>query len=339
MPVSESDVEKVFLQAILSRGVVSTKLAKVLWKKSREAVKACNPNVNLPAIRPEHEDTAFVDFSQRISTSLDKLDLEFRCGRDETNGVEMWAIVNRKEDEISKLATEYTPTEITFFKLVVEQIMLAPHESFSVSSLAAMREASSMKPSMTKSQAEVTLASFVAKGWLMKSSRGRYSLSTRAILELGVSYLKSTFPEEIIECTICLELMTRGIACHTPNCKVRMHTPCFTRFRRDREICPSCGVAWPREPREKPLVPIGEEAARKEDDLQRRKRAQQSDEDEDDDDDNEPPATQEVSDDDGGPSQKTSGRLRKKATADDDDDEDDASPQPSQTQKTRSRRR
>lgn len=110
MPISESDVEKLFLQAVLSRGIVSTKLAKILWKKSREAVKgscssvvvelavpnlfsACNQTVNLPAIRPEHEDTAFVDFAQRISTSLDKLDLEFRCGRDETSGVEMWAIV------------------------------------------------------------------------------------------------------------------------------------------------------------------------------------------------------------------------------------------------------
>ncbi|KAF9052949.1 Nse1 non-SMC component of SMC5-6 complex-domain-containing protein [Panaeolus papilionaceus] len=337
MPISESDVEKLFLQAVLSRGIVSTKLAKILWKKSREAVKGSCSSV---VVELAHEDTAFVDFAQRISTSLDKLDLEFRCGRDETSGVEMWAIVNRKEDEISKMATEYTPTEITFFKLVVEQIMLAPRESFSVSSLAAMREASNMKPNMTKSQAEVTLASFVAKGWLLKSSRGRYSLSTRAILELGVSYLKSEYPDEIIECTICLELMTRGIACHTPNCKIRMHTPCFMRFRRDREICPSCGANWPREPKNKPLIPIGEEAAKKEDDLRRRTR-QTSQESDEEDGDEEEPATQEQ-DDEGtpAPSHKKSGRLHKKATMEDaDGDQDMGDTQPSQTQKTRSRRR
>ena len=51
----------------------------------------------------------------------------------------------------------------------VEQIMLAPHESFSVSSLAALREVNTLKSNMTKTQAEVVLGSFVAKGWLLKS--------------------------------------------------------------------------------------------------------------------------------------------------------------------------
>ena len=47
--------------------------------------------------------------------------------------------------------------------------MLAPNESFCVSSLAALREVSSLKSSMSKSQAEATLGSFVARGWLVKS--------------------------------------------------------------------------------------------------------------------------------------------------------------------------
>lgn len=78
---------------------------------------------------------------------------------------------------------------------------------------------------MTKSQGEITLASFVSKGWLLKSKyvlsfwyakafelntpfdrRGRYSLSTRALLEL-LPYLKTTYPEEILECTICMEVI------------------------------------------------------------------------------------------------------------------------------------
>ena len=53
--------------------------------------------------------------------------------------------------------------------------MLAPNESFCVSSLAALREVSTLKSSMSKTQAETTLNSFVAKGWLIKS---RYVLST-----------------------------------------------------------------------------------------------------------------------------------------------------------------
>jgi hypothetical protein len=47
--------------------------------------------------------------------------------------------------------------------------MLAPNEAYSVSSLAALREVNSLKTNMSKTQAEVVLGSFVAKGWLLKS--------------------------------------------------------------------------------------------------------------------------------------------------------------------------
>ncbi len=47
--------------------------------------------------------------------------------------------------------------------------MLAPNSSYSISSLAALREVNSLTSPMTKTQAENVLASFVAKGWLLKS--------------------------------------------------------------------------------------------------------------------------------------------------------------------------
>ena len=47
--------------------------------------------------------------------------------------------------------------------------MLAPNSSYSISSLAALREVNQLTSPMTKTQAESVLASFVAKGWLLKS--------------------------------------------------------------------------------------------------------------------------------------------------------------------------
>jgi hypothetical protein len=47
--------------------------------------------------------------------------------------------------------------------------MLAPNEAYSVSSFAALREVNALKSNMTKTQAEIVLGSFVAKGWLLKS--------------------------------------------------------------------------------------------------------------------------------------------------------------------------
>ncbi|KAF8797954.1 hypothetical protein BYT27DRAFT_7203644 [Phlegmacium glaucopus] len=258
MPVSAADVDRLFLQAVLSRGLLSSTLAQSLWEKSIDAVNASNNSLNIPNPKDKDSWNAFV---AKINRSLDKLDLEFRHMHDELSGKEMYAIVNRKGDEIAQMATDYTPAEITFFKAIVEQIILAPREAFSVSSLAALRELNAAKINMTKSQAEIILASFVSKGWLLKSKRGRYSLSTRALLEL-LPYLKSTYPEEILECTICMEILTRGVGCHTPNCKIRMHHHCLVKFRRQKNSCPACKAAWPQDAKDKQLLPVGEEAAK-----------------------------------------------------------------------------
>lgn len=103
--------------------------------------------------------------------------------------------VNRRDDEIARIASDYTPLEISYFRalvrtvhatrdfsrtdrynrvvdlysLQVEQIMLAPNSSYSISSLAALREVNALTSPMSKTQAESVLASFVTKGWLLKS--------------------------------------------------------------------------------------------------------------------------------------------------------------------------
>ena len=101
--------------------------------------------------------------------------------------------------------------------------MLSPNESFCLSSLAALREVSHVKATMSKTQAEQVLGSLVSRGWLLKSKyvpfttsikphfspvlnrKGRYSLSTRTLLELQ-PYLRNTYPDEIIDCTICMDV-------------------------------------------------------------------------------------------------------------------------------------
>lgn len=54
--------------------------------------------------------------------------------------------------------------------------MLAPNESFCVSSLAALREVSHVKATMTKTQAEQVLGSLVSRGWLLKSKYVLYMI-------------------------------------------------------------------------------------------------------------------------------------------------------------------
>ncbi|KAJ6547500.1 Nse1 non-SMC component of SMC5-6 complex-domain-containing protein [Mycena capillaripes] len=314
-PVHPKDVQRLFLQAVLSRGVLSGKLAQTLWAKSKDAVMAADDSLDIPYAGTREEWDAFV---VKVNEALNPLDLEFRHLQEETSGREMYAIVNRKGDEIAQMATDYTPGEIAFFKAMVEQIMLAPRESFSISSLAALREVSALKPksNMSKTQAEVVLASFVAKGWLLKSKRGRYSLSTRALLELQ-PYLKSTYPDEIIECVICFEMMTKGVACPTANCKVRMHYHCFTKWMARHRQCTTCTQDWPADPDN--MTAVGEGAARDGEDGKRRvrKSVENSDDEEDEDMDDEPsqPRTQQ--------SRKAKGKQAADESMDVDEDEEE----------------
>ncbi|KAI9065164.1 hypothetical protein FKP32DRAFT_1665603 [Trametes sanguinea] len=343
--ISSSDVQRLFLQAILTRRILSQKLAAKIWEKCIDAVKEVNETLQIEYRADRASWDAFV---ASVNDALNPLDLEFAHLHDEVSGKEMYAVVNRKGDEIAQMATEYSPLEIMYFKAVLEQIMLAPNESYCVSSLAALREVNSLKSNMTKSQAEATLNSFVAKGWLLKSRKGRYSLSTRTILELQ-AYLRTTYEHEIVECTICFELVTRGIACYTPQCKARMHTHCFNNYKRRNRQCPSCKESWADADLNK-LRPVGEAAFREGQDLNRRRARRKSSEDGDGEEDEDEEHEEAQGDGDAEedveikpePTQQSKGKGKRKAVREEsmdvDGDGDDASPPP-QTQRRRSSRR
>ncbi|KIY50938.1 hypothetical protein FISHEDRAFT_38594 [Fistulina hepatica ATCC 64428] len=167
--VSAKDMDRLFLQAVLSRGVVTAKLARILWGKCILAVNNASEDLDLP-VNTDDKD-AWDGFLIKVNASLNDLDFEFRHFHDQVIDKDVYALVNRKGDEVAQMATDYSAVEIAFFKVVIEQIMLAPREAYSVSSLAALREISSIKPktNMTKSQGEALLSSFVARKWLVKS--------------------------------------------------------------------------------------------------------------------------------------------------------------------------
>ncbi|KAH6918661.1 Nse1 non-SMC component of SMC5-6 complex-domain-containing protein [Coprinopsis sp. MPI-PUGE-AT-0042] len=274
MEVSNKDVYRLYLQAVLSRGIMSESVAKLLMQKCYKTVKGCNEMLQMD---PPSWDT----FVTNLNDSIDRLDFEFRLVTDENNGNVFYALVNRKGDEIAQVATDYTPAEIAFFKAVVEQIMSAGNDAFSVGSRAAVREITNLKLNMTQTHGENLLSSFVAKGWLHQSKRGRYSLAARSLLELG-PYLKSTYGEEVLECHFCGKILTRGVTCQKDSCEVRVHYHCFERFARAQKqpACPKCRTEWPKDPQENMRL-IGEEAAGEGDRPRTRRATTQQDSDED----------------------------------------------------------
>ncbi|KAG9099621.1 hypothetical protein FS749_000809 [Ceratobasidium sp. UAMH 11750] len=259
MVVSKSDYKRLFIQAMMQRRWVSETTAKLIFKRCMAAALELNPTINFAYDERSFATDNGPSFITEVNRDLEKFELRLSSTKDECTGETIWAMINTKQDPATMLATEYNPTEIQYFKLVVEQIVLANNDAYSIPAMAALREVSQLQgKGITKSEAEHLLSSFVAKGWLLKSKRGRYSLSSRSLLELQ-TYLRETYPDEYNECTYCMEPITKGIACRTENCIYRMHTHCYTawvRARRDRPLeCPQCKQSW----REDAIRKVGEE--------------------------------------------------------------------------------
>jgi hypothetical protein len=105
--VSSDDVQRLFLQAIFSRGILTENLTQALWKRCIAAVKgnsfqpskvahvvdasiAADDSVELAQPVGKADWDAFV---VKINKLLDSLDLEFRHLLDESSGKEMYAVV------------------------------------------------------------------------------------------------------------------------------------------------------------------------------------------------------------------------------------------------------
>ena len=119
--VSANDVDRLFLQAVLSRGLMSTKLARILWQKSVGAVNgscfflrvttlfqltltniASNNALNLPQ---SNDDQSWIAFMDRINGSIDGLELQLQTIHDESSGKEMCSLVS-----VSFLTLQVIPT-------------------------------------------------------------------------------------------------------------------------------------------------------------------------------------------------------------------------------------
>ncbi|CAH1760440.1 11488_t:CDS:2 [Entrophospora sp. SA101] len=226
-----TDTHRLFVQSAISRCFFSEVEGIEIYRKVCEITK-------------DNRQESFQNFITTVNQKLNTIDLEFRKSSDEEDGHIVWALVNTKGDEVAKLATEYTASEISYLKHLIELIVTADDETYSVSSIIALKESSKLKTQMTKVATEALLQKFVNDKWLIQSREGKYSLSQRTILELQ-SYLKEEFDENIFECVVCLEIVTKGQRCELQDCKARLHNHCADRyFSQNEKICPICKINW-----------------------------------------------------------------------------------------------
>lgn len=218
----------------MSKQFLSEKETKTLYQKSYSAFG----DESLPE--------EFEAFLATVNKNLKPFFMEIRRGVSEEDGAVHFGLVNTTEDEASKLATDFSPSDIAFFKKAMDLIVASPGGlASSVEILNAAHELEkTIKIKMSMTHAENLVERLIKDKWMSEFS-GSYSLGPRAMLELR-PYLKRVYEDEIVDCMICHDIAVRGQCC--TQCDGKLHNHCAARFfnGRAQKTCPNkqCGAMW-----------------------------------------------------------------------------------------------
>lgn len=284
--VGYGNTHRAFLQAFLARQATTYEEAKPILAAIQTAATPDRPT--------QPEDVSQADFENYIHALNDQLspfDLEIRSTRHQTSKELIYALVNTTSDALTQLATTHSADEIAFVKRVLDVMFDSNNtpgaEIMAVTSMQALKcakppneasrrtlgntQSQASQSSLTMAQAEKVLANLVSEGWFELSSRGFYTLTPRALMELR-DWLIDTYndqasgseeeedPHDKIKfCQACKEIVTVGQRCPNLVCQARLHSGCVRNMFRaqgNNEECPICKTAWVDVP------PVGEKAAK-----------------------------------------------------------------------------
>ncbi|CAG9465329.1 unnamed protein product [Pedinophyceae sp. YPF-701] len=176
-----------FLQALLKRGCLEESEALRLFQELMESDDPSAFNHLLTWLNlgdPEDEG----------EFGLHSLHMAVRSLRNPSDGKVYVGVVNRLQDNVAKLGGLFTPAETAFFQKILETIAVA--EEREIDHVEALNCRSGLKRagtlggdvslSLSLTDAETALRTFVRERWLQDAGRGEmYRLGPRAFLELS----------------------------------------------------------------------------------------------------------------------------------------------------------
>ncbi|XP_031556913.1 non-structural maintenance of chromosomes element 1 homolog [Actinia tenebrosa] len=228
--MSMKNAHRLFLRTLMSRQFMKEGEIKTIYQKSCEAYDE------------DCSDDQFQGFINTVNRSLKPLFLEIRHVVSEDNGVLYFGLINTTEDEHSKMATDYSPNDITLFKKAIDLIINS--DDGTVSSLDLINCAADLEKKMACSYTEKLLERLVLDKWMDESS-GIYSLGGRAMLELE-QYLRRVYEDDIVECMMCKKIALKCQTCE--QCEGKLHKHCAGKYfaGRAQHMCPNknCGAPW-----------------------------------------------------------------------------------------------
>ncbi|KAM5151529.1 non-structural maintenance of chromosomes element 1 homolog isoform 1-T3 [Mantella aurantiaca] len=221
-----------FLQVLMSHSILEASAARALHKHCCEVHKVHYMHDKLD------------DFVSIINKNVQPVFMQIRKGTDENDGKKYFALVNLAENDITKMALDYTESELELFRKTMDLII--DSESGFASSTNILNLADQLQTKkMKKKEIEQLLQNFVQDKWLIERE-GEYSLHTRCIIELE-HYIQSTYQDMVKTCNICHNIAIQGQICE--NCGIKIHLTCVEKYFRGQSgpRCPQCTEPWIQE--------------------------------------------------------------------------------------------
>lgn len=231
------DERRLFLQAMLARKILSL-------PELREVITVCHEKYQVPCIILD-DDVSLMRFIADVNGVIMPFNMRIKHVVDEDNGQHSYALVNLRDDELSKSATMFSGNEATYYKRLVHQIVES--DTGSISSTEALNIAGDLDSCrLSADAAESSIERWLELGCL-KQDGGRLSLSPLGLAEME-TYLKQEFGNELRSCHMCRQICIKGQTCANQNCNVKLHHHCadkvFCPEASTVSGCPQCSFQW-----------------------------------------------------------------------------------------------
>uniref|UniRef100_A0A1E1XDG5 Non-structural maintenance of chromosomes element 1 homolog n=1 Tax=Amblyomma aureolatum TaxID=187763 RepID=A0A1E1XDG5_9ACAR len=233
------DHHRMFVQIMLAR--------KVLFLQELEdVIRCCHEKFSVPCFAVDNQ-PQLAKFISDVNSVISPFHMRIKGGVSEENGSHFYALLNMKDDELSKCATKFSPNEMKFFKKLVVKIVES--DSGSIMSTEALHIVYEDNETTLRLSAAEDLLSRMAELGCLVENNGKISLGPLAQLELE-PYLQEQFGDELPRCHVCRQICVKGELCPNSECSVKLHLHCATSLRRSSRstssCCPSCKQAWER---------------------------------------------------------------------------------------------
>ena len=171
--VLEQLQNRAFLQGIILRKCMLLSDAQALYSKACQLhsseLMVCTHRILVDASPSRFQETLTL-----MNKQLDSFGFNLKTFAAHDSGLVYLSLVNTLGDELAQLATECSPSEIQTFKKwvfvgthLIRQIdLIVNHSDFEISSTTALQESSSIRPCISKKDAEKLLERLVSDHWL-----------------------------------------------------------------------------------------------------------------------------------------------------------------------------